>query len=99
MGRPLDAQMMEVTETDVDRTVAPIERRVQIDAQTGDRGLSTGLAGTRRKHRQPRVSCWPFACQELAFSSVQFEREHQVRPVLPTVVRQQCRAGDEIVQG
>ena len=36
MRRPLDAQMAEVVETDLDRMVAPIERRVQINAQTGD---------------------------------------------------------------
>ena len=99
MGRPLDAQMMEVTETDVDRAVAPIECRVQVDPQAGDRRSIDSISRTRRKHRQARLRRRLFACQELAFSPVQFEREHQIRPVLPPVVRQQRRASDKIVQG
>ena len=47
MRRPVDAQMTQVGETDVDRPVAPIERRVQVNAQAGDGRLidSIGSAG------------------------------------------------------
>src|ERR1700726_1524558 len=45
MSRPLDAQMTEVGETDLDRAVHAIERRVQIYAQGGDGLLIEGREG------------------------------------------------------
>ena len=99
MRRPVDAQMTQVGETDVDRPVAPVERRVQVNAQAGDGRLIDSIGSAGGKHGQARLRGRRFASQELAFGPVQFERENELRPALPTVVWQQCRTGHEIVKG
>ena len=88
--------MPEVVETDGDGAVALIEGRVQIHAQACDGGLLDRICGAARQRRQALLRCRQRAGQELAFGPVQLEREGELVPALPAVVRQQCRTGGEI---
>ena len=83
MRRPLDAQMPEVFETDGNRAAALIECHVQIHAQARDRRAfdSRGRAG--RQRRQALLCLRQCAGEELAFGTIQLERESQLVPALP----------------
>src|ERR1700731_813573 len=98
MSRPVDAQMPEVVETDGDRAVALIEGRIHIHPQARDRRSFDGVRSAGRKHSQTLLRGCQRAGQELAFSPVQLQREGELVPTLPTVVPQQCRTSDEIVE-
>ena len=88
--------MPEVVETDVDRAAALTERRARVHAQARDGRLFDGRRGAGRKHRQALLGGRQCAGQELAFRSVQLQREYELRPALPPVVGQQCHTSDEI---
>ena len=90
--------MPEVVETDVDRAVALIEGRVQIHAQACDGRSLDRICGASRKRCQALLRCRQRAGQELAFGPVQLQREGELVPALPAVVRQQRRTGGEIVE-
>ena len=93
MRRPLDAQMPEIVETDVDGVAGLIEGHVQIDAQARDRRLLHRRRGAGRQRRQPLFRFRQCAAQELAFGSVQLQREGQLTLPPPAILGQQGRAG------
>src|SRR5271166_4405016 len=88
--------MPEILETDCDRTAGLIERRVQIHAQAGDSRPFERIGGANCKHSKALLRSRQRARQELAFSTMQLQRKHQLVPALPAVLRQQPRTGDEM---
>ena len=98
MRRPVDAQMPEVVETDGDGAAALTEGRVQIHAQARDRGAFHRIGGAGRQRRQALLRFRQLAGEELAFGPIQFEREDELVPAFPAILRQQRRTGDEIAE-
>ena len=90
--------MPEVVETDGDRAAALIERHVKVDPQARDARSIDRICGAGRQRRQALFRVRERAGQELAFGAMQLQREGELAPALPAIVRQQRRAGDEIVQ-
>ena len=99
MGRPFDADMPEVVETDSDRAAALIEGRVDIDAQARNDGLLDRRRGALRQRRQSLLGDRQPAGQEFAFGPVELEGKDQVAPALPAILRQQRRPEIEIGEG
>src|SRR5271170_3574254 len=96
MRRPLDAQIPQVIETDGDSAAGLSEGYVQINAQAGDGRLLDRLRSVGRQRRQALLRLRQCAGQELAFRPVQLEREGQLMPPLPAILRQQGRASSQI---
>ena len=81
--------MPEVVETDGDRAAALTERRVQIHAQARDGRSLDRVAARADKRVQALLRRRQRAGQELAFGPVQLQREGELVPALPAVLRQQ----------
>src|SRR5262252_7245823 len=98
MRRPLDAEMSEEIETDGYRAGALIESHVQIHAQTRDGRSLDRICGVSRKRSQALLCFRQRTSQELAFGPIQFQREGELAPAHPAMLRQQRGTGGEIVQ-
>src|ERR1700736_4466467 len=98
MRRPLDADVPEIVETDLDGAIRPAEGREELHLQPRYNGQ---IGKTDVPTRQPGEALIRFrqrAGQELAFRLVQLEREGECAAPLPAVLRQQRAAGSEVSQ-
>ena len=98
MERPVDTEMAQVVEADGDGAVDLTEHHVNIDAQARGHRQFDGICGTRSKHFHALGRAGQLASQELAFGPMQFQLEDEIVAALPTVIRQKCLAGDEILK-
>ena len=87
MRRPRDPDLGQVGEPDLDRTVPTTEHRVEGDSQARDRPSSTRFV-TRSATIESLSSAEEIAGHELAFSAIELQREGELGPSLPGIVRQ-----------
>ena len=86
--------MPQVVETDGNGAAALIESGVQIRAQACHSRSIHCVCGAGCQCCQALLSFRPRAGEELAFGAVQLQREGELVPALPGVLRQQLFAGD-----
>src|SRR5262252_8453217 len=96
VGRPLDADVPEIVETDLDGAVALAERSEELHLQPGNSGQIRQVDVPACQVDQALVSLRQRARQELAFGPVQLEREGECAASFPAVLRQQRAAGSKI---
>src|ERR1700692_1884501 len=96
MGRPVDAQMPEASETDGNGARVLTEGRVQIAAQEHNGRSFQRSGGAGRKRSQPLFRFHELAGEELAFGPIQLEREDEVVPAFPAILFQQSHTSSEI---
>src|SRR5580692_853895 len=92
--------MPKVVETDSNRAIAPIKRRVKIYAQAGDVRQFNWVGRAGRQHTQALFRGLQLASQELAFGPLQLKREYELMAALGAVgaVLKQRRAAGEILE-
>ncbi len=95
--RPRDADAPEVVEARLDGAIAPIQRRVEIDAHAGDGGEIDEVCGAAREHREPLLGRPELAGQVLALGAVELELEGEIVPPVPALFFQERRAGREVL--
>ena len=83
MERPVDSEMAQVVEAQVDGTVDLTKCHVNIDAQARGHRQFNGVGGTRSKHFHASAADGRFASQELAFGPVQFQLEDEIVAAIP----------------
>ena len=98
MRRPGDADTAQVVEADRDGAIASAEGHEEIHLQPSDGGQVGEADGAACQFGEARLGFRQRASEELAFGPVQLEREGELVPALPGVVRQQGRPGGEIGQ-
>ena len=83
-----------IIETDGDRAGALIEGHVQIHAQARDGRSLDRICGASRKRFQALLRFRQRTGQELAFGPMQLQREGELAPALPAILRQQRGTGE-----
>ena len=96
MRRPISAASSEVFKTYLHAAVAPIQSRVEREAQTRDGSDMVRASGTSRQHREPIFRRRHICGQQFALGHVKFDSEDELVVVVPALLGQQCPAGREI---
>ena len=96
--RPLDADAVQVLESDLNDAVSLIQVREELHPQLGDGGQIGKARGTSRQLGKARLRLRLLPGQEFALGSLQLQREDQFVPALPCILRQQRTTGDDIGQ-
>jgi two-component system sensor kinase FixL len=91
-----DANAPKVLETRLNSAVALIQARVEFRLQAGDGGTVDQVAGVARQHREAFFRRPTIADHKLTLGPLELERESERVLVLPTVLRQQREALDEV---
>ena len=97
MRRPVNTNPLEVFKAYLHAAVAPIDGRVQCQAQARHGGDVDEIPGAARKHDEPLFRRRQVGDQQLALRSVVLDRKDELILPLPTVLSQQCATGSKIV--
>jgi len=82
MRWPVDADVLETLEADVDRASGLVERDMQIDAQAGHRRSLYGRRAMRGQRGETRFGRHELAGHVLAFRPMQFQGKGEAVPAL-----------------